>query len=167
MEDNSYIKIKHYLEELSKKHKRINAFSGYFNRDLQRQEASFDGISSPYLALFKYVLALEGPKQNTTAVRKVAFALMFNDVDADDIDAQYKAIDDAEELALSVLARVQFDNNNRNHLLYNTFIKDSVRILPIELSNTAFGVEVYFDLKNPQKLTVNPDDWSDIDKICS
>ncbi|MBS9766518.1 MAG: hypothetical protein KGV44_03120 [Flavobacteriaceae bacterium] len=68
---------------------------------------------------------------------------------------------------MSVLARLQFDNNNREHLLYNTFMKESVRILPVELSNTAFGVEVHFNLKNPQKLTVNPNDWEDIDKVCN
>ncbi len=166
MENNSYIKIKDYFRNLVDNHKQINAFSGYFNRDLQNQEASYDGIASPYLALFKYQLGLEGQKQNTVAVRKVAFAVMFNNVPADDFEAQYTAIDNAEQLALSVLARMQFDNNDKTHLLYNTFIKESVRILPVELSNTAFGVEVHFNLKNPQKLTVNIEDWEDIDKIC-
>lgn len=166
MQNNSYLKIKKYFEKLVKNHCGICSFSGYFNRDLQHQESTFDGISSPYLALFKYELGLEGPKQNTIAVRKVAFALMFNDIPADDFEAQYTAIDNAEQLALQVLARVQLDNNNKNHLLYNTFLKDSVRVLPVELSNTAFGVEVYFSLKNPQKLTVDPNEWKDIDKVC-
>ncbi len=166
MENNSYIKIKHYFEDLVAHHRHINAFSGYFNRELQNQEASFDGLASPYLALFKYQLGLEGPKQNTVAVRKVAFAVMFNDVPADDFEAQYTAIDNAEQLSLTVLSRVQFDNNDKTHLLYNTFIKESVRIIPVELSNTAFGVEVHFSLKNPQRLTVNLEDWKDIDKLC-
>lgn len=166
MQNNSYFKIKEYFKNIVENHTEIQAFSGYFNRDLQHQESSYDGINSPYLALFKYELGLEGPKQNTIAVRKVAFALMLNNIPADDFDAQYTAIDKAEQLALQVLARVQLDNNNKKHLLYNTFLKESVRILPVELSNTAFGVEVYFNLKNPQQLTVDVTKWNDIDKIC-
>lgn len=166
MQDNSYLKIKNYFKNLVENHKRINAFAGYFNRDLQHKLASYDGISSPYLALFKYELGLEGPKQNTVAVRKVAFAVMFNNVPTDDFEKQYETIDKAEQLALSVLARVQFDNNNTTHLLYNTFLKDSVRILPVELSNNSFGVEVFFNLKNKQSLTVDVNDWNDIDTVC-
>ncbi|CAA0156616.1 hypothetical protein [Tenacibaculum maritimum] len=166
MQNNSYLKVKNYFKNLVENHNGIKAFSGFFNRDLQNKMSDYDGIESPYLALFKYELGLEGPKQNTVAVRKLAFAVMFTKVDAEDYEKQYQAIDDAERIALSVLARVQFDNNKREHLLYNTFIKNSVRILPVELSNESFGVEIYFNLKNPQSLKLNPADWVDVDKIC-
>lgn len=166
MQDNSYLKIKDYFKKIVTNHTQLQTFSGYFNRDLQNQLASYDGITSPYLALFKYELGLDGPKQNTVAVRKVAFAIMLDNVTPDDFEAQYNAIDKAEKLALSVLARMQMDNNDKNHLLYNTFLKDSVRILPVELSNSSFGVEVYFNLKNKQSLTVNVNDWNDVDGVC-
>lgn len=167
MKTNSYLQSKNYFDELVQKHKKINEFIGFFNRELHEKQGSFDGIASPYLALFKYEAGLDGPEQNTIAVRKVAFALMRTDVATDDFDAQYQAVDECEKLALSVLARIRYDSNNRNHFLYNSFLKESVRILPVELSSQSYGVEVYFNLKNPQPLIVNPDEWSDIDEVCS
>lgn len=166
MKNNSYLKIKDYFETLVSKHKHINEFVGYFSRDLHSKSARRKGIASPYLALFKYEIGFDGPEQNTIAVRKLGFALMLNTVAPDDFNKQYEAIDTAEQLALSVLARIQLDNNNRKHFLYNSLIKDSIRILPVELSAQSFGVEVYFNLKNPQNLVVNTDDWEDIDRVC-
>lgn len=166
MKNNSYKKIKDYFQYLVSQHTEINAFAGYFNRDLQHQISSRNGITSPYLALFRYELGLDGHKQNTVAVRKIGFAVMFENIPPDDFQRQYQAIDDAEALALSVLSRIQYDNHQKEHLLFNTFIKDSVQILPVELSNYSFGVEVYFDLKNPQNLKVNPQQWNDIHQIC-
>lgn len=167
MKNNSYLKIKDYFEILVSKHKYINEFVGYFSRDLHSKSASRKGIASPYLALFKYEIGLDGSEQNTVAVRKLGFAVMFNNVAPDDFNKQYEAIDTAEQLALSILARIRFDNNKKEHFLYNSLLKDSIRILPIELSAQSFGVEVYFNLKNPQNLVVNPEDWEDIDEVCS
>lgn len=166
MQNNSYNSVKKYFSQLVENHNEIRSFVGFFNRELQHKEASRYGLPSPYLALFGYEIGLDGGKPNTVAVRKIQFAVMASGVPADDFEAQYAAIDRAEQLALSVLSRIQFDNNDKEHLLYNTFVKDSVRILPVELSNTAYGVEVYFHLKNPQNLTLNPDLWADVEKRC-
>ncbi len=163
---NSYIKMKEYFADLVEQHTSINEFIGYFSRELSQRDASRAGIASPYLALFKYEMGFEGQQMNSTAVRKLGFAVMFNNVSPDKYEDQYNAIDEAEQLALSVLARINFNNNDRNHFLYKSFIKDSVKILPVELSSRSFGVEVYFSLKNPQSLTLNPVDYEDVDTVC-
>lgn len=167
MKKNSYLQTKKYFEKLVETHNHIAGFVGFSSRELHEKQGSYDGIPSPYLALYRYEVGLDGPEQNTIAVRKIAFALMRTDAPTDDFDAQYKIVDECENLALSILARIRYDNNNREHFLYDSLLKDSIRILPVELSSQSYGVEVYFNLKNPQPLIVNPDEWSDIDEVCS
>ncbi len=166
MKNNGYLEIKDYFQQIVAKNKKINEFVGYFTRDLHHKQAAFTGLPSPYLALFKYKLGLDGGPQNTVAVREVGFAVMRTDVADDDFEEQYKAIDECEQMALQILARIRYDNNNREHFLYNSFMKDSVRILPVELRSQSYGVEVFFSFKNPQKLVVAPDEWEDIDSVC-
>ncbi len=163
---NSYIRMKEYFANLVEQHTSIKEFIGYFSRELSIKDARRDGIASPYLALFKYEMGFEGQQMNSTAVRKLGFAVMFNGIASDKYEEQYNAIDKAEQLALSVLARINFNSNDRNHFLYNAFIKESVKILPVELSTRSFGVEVYFSLKNPQSLKLNPKDYEDIEAVC-
>ena len=148
--NNSYLRMKQYFADLVKRHTKIQGFSGYFNRELHHQMAGASGIASPYLALFRYEIGLEGGKENTLAVRRLGFAVMLTGVPMDDFEAQYAAIDRAEQLALSVFARIRRDHYDTGHFLYHSLIKESIQILPIELSQQAFGVECFFSLKNPQ-----------------
>lgn len=166
MKENSYIAVKNYFENLSNKAKFLNDFVGFFQREWANRTASVKGLKTPALALFKYELGFEGPDQNTVAVRKIGFAVMFNNIKPDDLEGQYIAIHDAEQLALKVLSRIRYDSNTPNHALFNSFLKDSVEINPVELSGGEVGVDVLFNFKNKQKLTVNPDDWEDINNVC-
>lgn len=125
-----------------------------------------DGIQSPFLTLFDYRLMVNTHKQNSTSVRRVQFGIAKNKIDTGDFDAQYTAINECEELALQVLSRIKYDNYQREHFLYNSYPENPVTILPVELSNEAFGVEVILDLKNPESLKLKPEHWKDIDKIC-
>ncbi len=164
--ENSYNKIKNYFEFITEKHRSLKGFSGFSSRELLNKVGRKKSIDSPYLALFKYELGLEGPAQRTMAVRKLGFAVMFTKIDPDDFEAQYNAKDEAEKIALQVVARFRFDSNNKAHFLFNSFLKESVRILPVDLSANSFGVEVYMSLKNSQSLALNPEDWEDIDSVC-
>lgn len=166
MEANSYKKMKDYFQELVEQSNFLNDFVGFFQREWANRNASFKGLESPSLTLFKYKLGYDGPEENTVAVRQIGFAIMFNDIKVDDYEAQYNAIDLAEKMAEKVLSRIKFDNHKEGHLLYNSFIKDSVDISPVELSASDFGVEVFFNLRNKQLLRVDPIDWKDIDKVC-
>ena len=123
-------------------------------------------MQEPVLSLWKYELGFDGPENNTIAVRKIGFAIMYNEVKADDLEAQYNAIHNAEALAIKVLSRIRHDNYDNSHFLYNSFIKESVEISPVELSRDEFGVEVTFNLKNKQLLQVHQEDWKDIPHEC-
>ncbi len=167
MKENSYIEVKNYFENLVEQSNFLNDFVGFFQREWANKTASVKGLKSPTLALFKYELGFDGPDQNTLAVRKIGFAIMFNRVKRDDLEAQYNAIHEAEKLAVKILARIRYDNFLSGHILYNSFLKDSVEITPVELSGSEFGVDVQFNLKNKQNLKIDEADWKDIDNICS
>ena len=168
MEANSYKKMKDYFQNLVEQSNFLNDFVGFFQREWANRTAAYTNeLASPNLTLFKYKLGFDGPEENTIAVRQIGFAIMFTKVNNDDFEAQYNAIDLAEQLALKVISRIKYDNHNENHFLYNSFIKDSVEISPVELSASDFGVEVFFNLRNKQLLSVDPIDWKDIDQVCT
>lgn len=169
MHTNSYLQIKDYFRDLVENSEFIQDFVGFFSREYKSREASYykKGLKSPTLALFRYELGFDGDGVNAVAVRKIGFIIIFNDVKNDDYDEQYKAIHEAENLALKVIARIRWDNTQKEHFLYNSFLQDSVEIHPLELNLNNFGVEVFFNLKNKQSLIVDANDWKDIDGICS
>lgn len=166
MQENSYNQIKDYFQDLVENSNFLNDFVGFFQREWAERTASVDGLNSPYLALFRYEIGLEGPDNNTKAVRRIGLAVMYDNIAADDLEAQYGAIHNAEALAMKVLSRIRYDSYQPDHFLYNAFRKESVEINTVELSANDFGVEVFLNLDNKQKLFVNPEDWKDIDKIC-
>ena len=166
MKENSYIQIKNYFEELVHQSNFLFDFVGFFEREWRAKQASLAKIKVPVLALFKYDLGFEGPEQNSIAVRKIGFAIMFNKIPAGDFSAQYNAIYEAEKLAIKVLSRIRIDSNNPDHFLYNSFLKDSVEIKPVELSSSDFGVDVIFSLRIKQILNVDVSDWKDLNHIC-
>jgi hypothetical protein len=164
--NNSYLEIKNYFENLVEQSNFLNEFVGFFEREWTAKRTKFVGIKTPVLALFRYELGLDSPNENALAVRKIAFAIMLKVEKPDDFSGQYSAIDTAEKLALKVLSRINFDSNTREHFLWNSFLKDSVVINPVELSGNDFGVEVFFHLKNKQPLKLDIDDWKDIESVC-
>lgn len=166
MKENSYLKTKDYFENLVLQSNFLEDFVGFFEREWNAKKSSLKGLKSPVLALFKYTMGYEGPNENSLAVRKVGFAIMFNGIKPGDMQAQYKAVDDAELLANKILARIKNDSADPEHFLYNSLLKDTVEVNPVELSNNDFGVDVLFSLKNKQVLKVDPADWKDLNHIC-
>lgn len=166
MQTNSYLQMKNYFHFLVEKSNFLNDYVGFFSREYAEKEASHKGLNDPLLALFRYELGFDSPGENALAVRKIGFSIQYNDVPKDDLELQYIAINNAEDLALKVLARIRLDNYNRDHFLYNAFIQDSVQILPLELSLNNFGVDVFFNLKNKQSMKVDVNDWKDLEKVC-
>lgn len=161
---SSYLRLKNYFENLVKQSNFLEDFSGYFSRELHDKEYK---MLSPCLALFGYSLGLEGEEMATTAVRKLSFGIIYNNVKHDDYEKQYEAVDNAEFLALKISARIRLDSNNKDHFLYGALMKNSIEIRPIELEgNGIFGAEVSLKLKNFQTMKVSTDDWKDLDKIC-
>lgn len=166
IQSNSYKKVKQYFKNLQEQSNFLNDFVGFSEREWNSRKASRMGIASPVLALFRYELGLDAPEKNAMAVRKVAFAVMLKVQKPDDFEGQTNAVDEAEALALKILARINYDSNDTTHFLYNSFIKESVQINPVELSANDFGVEVFFHFRNFQPMKVDLADWKDITKIC-
>lgn len=166
MKESSYIQIKNYFESLVLQSTFLNDFVGFFEREWNSKKASVKGLKSPTLALFKYKLGFDGPHENSLAVRKIGFAIMFNGIKTGDLEGQYSAIDLAEHLAVKVLSRIRIDSADPEHFLYNSLLKDSVEINPVELSSNDFGVDVIFNIKNKQILKLDPADWKDMNYLC-
>lgn len=164
----SYLMLKDYFQKLVEKSEFLHDFVGYFSRELHNKEESIKGIKSPFLVLFNYQIGIEGEEMATsTAVRNISIGVLKNDVPADDYEAQYQAIDEMENFGLKIMSRLRYDSHLQGHFLYGALIKNSIEIRPVEAGVEGyFGVEISFQLKNPQSLKLNPEDWKDIDKIC-
>ncbi|UKB81268.1 hypothetical protein [Chryseobacterium sp. MEBOG07] len=165
-QNNSYLNLKDYFEKLVENSTFLNSFAGYFNRELLNKEAN-DELNEPYLAIFDYSIGLKGPEQNTISVRKLTFAIIKNNVPEDDFQLQYKAIDDSEDMVLQVLSRIRNDSQNPAHFLYNSFLKDSVSIEPVELNANSYGSVCYLEFQNNKSLQFKKESWKDIENICN
>ena len=166
MQNTNFNAVQQYLKSLVTASTFLNDFTGIFSRDFFTKKDSFAGLTSPMLIMFQYELGHESSGQNVLAVRKIGFSIMFNNVAPDDIPAQYEAISQAEILANKVLARIRHDSNDRDHVFYNSYLPETVQILPVELNADNFGVDVFFSLKNAQNMKVELTDWSDITSLC-
>lgn len=163
--NNSYLKLKNYFKDLVEKSIHVKSFVGYFQRELAQKDGG-DELDSPYLAIYGYGNTLSGPEQNTISVRKLSFAVMYKGIPDDDLELQYKAVDDAEEIINIFLARIRMDSNDPEHFLYNAWNKEGTEISPVELSISAFGSEVSLEFKNNQFLKMHPEDWNDNPPTC-
>jgi hypothetical protein len=167
MERNGYLRMKNYFENVVEQSNFLNGFAGFFERELFNKLTSRKSpLKAPYLALFKYSLGLDGQEQNTKAIRRLGFSIILYSEKPNDFESEYEAIDLAENLALKVLSRMMFDSKNSKHFLYNSLIKESVQIIPMEIEKIGFGVEVFFNLKNMQPMIISPEDWKDIKSVC-
>lgn len=164
-ENNSYLKLKDYFKDLVSKSVDVKSFVGYFQRELIQKDGG-DELESPYLAIYGYGNSLSGPEQNTISVRKISFAVMYKDIPDDDIELQYKAVDDAEAIIMEFLGRIRMDAHDPAHFLYKAFQKEGTEIVPVELSITSFGSEVSLEFKNNQSLKMQPEKWTDNPQTC-
>ena len=162
-----YKQLKDYFHHLADKHVMIQEHVGYFSREIIEKQSSFAGITSPFLAIYDYELGLDGGELNTLGRRKLVFSIVFADAPHDDFEGQQEKIDQAERIALQLLARIRWDSHQRNHFLYGAFEKDLTRIFPIEEPQAhLYGVDVEVHFKTKAPLVVNPADWEDTFLTC-
>ena len=162
-----YLQLKKYFAHLAQKHKEIKENVGYFSREIIEKTNSFAGIASPFLAIYDYELGLDGGELNTLGKRKMVFSIIFANAPFDDFEAQQEKIDQAEQIALQLLARIRWDSNDKNHFLYNAFEKDLTKIYPVEEPQAhLFGVEVEIHFSTKQPLQINPEHWEDVFLTC-
>lgn len=162
-----YLKLKKYFQHLAQKHKQIKESVGYFSREILEKSSSYNGIASPFLAIYDYELGLDGGELNTIGTRKITFSIIFADAPHDDFEGQQQKIDQAEQIAMQILARIRWNSNDRKHFLYGAFQKDMTKIYPIEEPQAhLYGVDVVVHFRSPESLSVNPNDWEDAFLTC-
>lgn len=166
----SYKKVDEYFSALADKHVDIKDYIGTSTTELDSKLGSVDGLQSPFLCFFNYQSKLSGNQQRTFNERTLSFSICFTGINAEDFEAQKKAIDDAEIIGLEFLSRINIESKKEAiGWLYNNFQKDSVYYTEIELEKAdgLFGMEFHFDLKNTEPLVVSPDKWTDGDTFCT
>ncbi len=165
----TYQKLADYMKALADNHTAINSFISYSEKELATEMRKRQALTYPALVLFGYSGKLDGNKQRTFAERSIAFAIVSKVNKRDDFQAQYQAINDAEQIGLSILSRINYDSKQPvMEWLYNAFDKNSVRFSEITGRETdnLFGMEFHFELKNKEPLIIDAADWADIDTTC-
>ncbi|MDD3772104.1 MAG: hypothetical protein RBT46_09050 [Weeksellaceae bacterium] len=92
---------------------------------------------------------------------------MFRVTDPNDFSGQYEKINQAEEIGLQVLSRINQDSHPNSGIdwLVNSFRKESVKFSEIfyETANGLFGCEFHFDLDVKNPLKADSSFWADKD----
>lgn len=164
-----YSGLEDYFFDLSHKHILIKDFCGTSKTELANKINSFDGINSPIFILFKVSSALSGTEQRTFNTRDISFAIVFLMNDFGDAEKIKENKTLAEEIGLDFLSRINIESKMpEKEWLYNNFLKDSVRYEEFEMQENVglCGMEFFFSLKLPEKLTVNKDAWTDGNTFC-
>jgi hypothetical protein len=166
----SFSKVDDYFEDLAIKHIDIKDYCGTSTEELASKIDSVAGIQSPILVFFDYFGKLSGTEQRTFNNRSLAFSILFTGVAADDFPGQRTAVNNAEEIGLEVLSRINVQSKMPDiGWLYNNFDKNSVTMDEViaEGSDGFYGMEFHFDLKTLEPLVVNPAKWSDGNIFCT
>ena len=165
----SFNKVDDFFKELATKHVDIKDYCSTSVQEFANKIASVEGMQSPLLVFFDYYGHLEGKEQRTFNNRSLAFSILYTGVAADDYPGQRTAIDNAEEIGLEVLSRINVQSKMPDiGWLYNNFDKNSVTMDEVisEGSDGFYGMEFHFDLKVLESLIVTHSKWSDGDIFC-
>jgi hypothetical protein len=165
----SFKKVDAYFQELADKHIDIKDYCSTSIEELSNKIASVAGVESPILVFFDYFGKLEGKEQRTFNNRSLAFSILYTGVKADDFPGQRTAVNNAEEIGLEVLSRINVQSKMPAiGWLFNNFDKNTVNWDEIiaEGEDGFYGMEFHFDLKTLEPLVVTPEKWSDGDIFC-
>lgn len=166
----SFNKVDAFFRDLADKHVDINDYCSTSVEELASKIGTVAGIQSPILVFFDYFGKLSGNDQRTFNNRTLAFSIFFDKVQPDDFPAQRTAVNNAEEIGLEVLSRINIQSKMPDiGWLYNNFDKNTVTMNEVitEGQDGYYGMEFHFDLKTLEPLVVNPKKWSDGDIFCT
>lgn len=166
----SYAKADAFFRDLAEKNADIKDYCGTSADELANKLSSVDGVQSPILVFYGYRWKLSGNEQRTFNTRILSFAVFYNNIDADDFDAQRQAKDDAEAIGLEVLSRIYIMSKMPEiGWLYKNFEKETALGFEAEAENVTgmYGFEFHFELKVSEPLIVTPAKWSDGTQFCS
>jgi hypothetical protein len=162
----SFKKVDAFFKGLAKKHVDINDYCGTSVNELADKLASVEGIKAPILVFFDYSGKMNGNEQRTFNNRSLAFSILYPGIKSDQFEEQNTAIDQAEEIGLEVLSRINVQSKMPDiGWLYNNFNKESALMMEVksEGQDGFYGMEFHFELKTLEPLIVDPDKWTDGD----
>jgi hypothetical protein len=162
--------VEDYLKSLSEKHVDIKDFVGTSIAELASKLTSFAGIESPIFIFYNITGQLSGTKQRSFNTRRISFAIAYARVPTDDFQKQKEAKNNAEQIGLDVLSRINYDSKiEGTGWLYNNFLKDTVtyEVYEDEEVEGLYGMDFSFELKLPEPLVAEPAKWTDGDTICT
>lgn len=164
---SNFKQINDYFAYLVSKAPAIKNFVSVSDRELQSRLSKTTKEDDPFLVLFGYEGKLDGNNQRTIGTRTVSFAILFRVSDPNDYAGQYDKINQAEEIGLQVLSRINQDSHPKSNVswLHNAFQKDSVKFSEVtyETANGLFGCEFHFDIEVKNPLIADSLFWTDKD----
>ena len=142
----------------------------FFRIDLDELFGSFrSGISFPCMTVESPEGdAAESNVSNSVIGRAPAFTI-YQKPQRGNYQQQTEMLDECERIGLKIIARMRHDARIPEHLLYNRFLASSVKWVKVGpvFSELLYGYRFSFEIKDNEALKVNPEDWSDIDSVCS
>lgn len=159
--------IREYFEQLVQHHTRINHFVGFKEEELATLLTRKKSPEGLILALFQYNAGLKGNHQRTQASRTIHFAVLQYAKKGDYVQNSM-ALAECENAGLGVLSRIWYDSKkNICEWLYNRFDQNTVKFneIPLKSHLGLVGMEFIFELSAAQPLTIDVNDWEDIDEI--
>lgn len=166
MELLDYEKLKKYMKLRCDSCSLVDYFLGYDEQELTHYISSVGIHEKTIVVMLEYKGALSGNNQRTLSGREVRFAVLRKGGGGFEKDTSQVAI--CENVGFVLLSRILYDSRfPESEWLYDNFDQDTVEFMDIRsltVSNL-IGMEFGFELKTPQPLNLNPDDWEDIDFV--
>ncbi len=163
-----YDKIKQYLKNLSESYSRIDTFIGFNALELQSSLKMLAKENITALVPFAYEGSLNGNNQRTLSGRNIQFGIVRSISNTNDFNLESQIIADCENIGLGLLSRIHYDSKKpTSQWLYKNFDQNTVEFKEIRLKTAIglVGTEFTFTLKTPQPLTVDINEWSDLEEL--
>ena len=150
--------VEDYLKSLSVRHVDIKDFVGTSISELATKLTAHGGIKSPFMVFYSLSSQLSGTKQRSFNTRRISFAIAFAGISREDFQRQKQAKNEAEQIGLDVLSRINYDSKVQGTWLYDNFLKDSVVYEDYEDEEVEglYGMDFHFELKLPEPLVAVP-----------
>ncbi|QQV91394.1 hypothetical protein Leef1_3 [Polaribacter phage Leef_1] len=156
-----------YFKDLQEK---LIGLEDFFRIDLAEIKGAFRSDASfPCLVVESHESDLGKSKPNQSVNdRTFAFTVYFNPENGN-FDEQNEMLDLSEAFGYKIIARMRHDATIKNHILFNRFKVSEVKnhkVGPV-FNERLYGYRFTGEITAQQPLIVSPDDWTDIDLICS
>lgn len=165
-------KISHsiIIEYFETTQQNLNGLEDFFRMDLAEIKGAFRSDADlPCLVVESHESDFDKSKHHQTVNdRTFAFTIYYNPENGN-FDEQNEMLDASEVMGLKVIARMKHDAANKTHFLFNKFKVSSVRshkVGPV-FNEKLYGYRFTGEILDNDALIINPEDWLDINEVCS